>query len=262
MLKDSKKYNNTLYGLTNYWNYYAKSFIRHIKKHNLDQSKYHRVYDAMSIFLNDKGKQRYTDIINYAEKYINFNEINTVAELGCGGAYQMILLKKKYPHLTILLFDIPPFLYATESNVSKNTDKFVSYMDTRAMKPSDVVIDGSVYVFSNWMFPLIMYKNIDLFWNSGSFQEMESDVVGNYLDYVNLSAKNVLLYECMDNSLTWGVRTAKNNRERGVIKRVWLKNYIDGLSNFNLENLSIHEFPYCFTYWRNKNEKCRALPVL
>ena len=48
-----------------------------------------------------------------------------------------------------------------------------------------------------WKFPMIEEIPVDLFWNASSFQEMEPEVVANYLKFVNRAAKSVYLLEVM-----------------------------------------------------------------
>jgi len=250
MLKDYKKYRQTVYGLTPYWEYYAKSFINHIKKHGLDTKHYHRVYDSMSIHLNSKQKERYRRMISYVGEYVDYENLSLIVELGAGSGHQMTMLKEIYPHLTVWLFDIPPFLYVTEHNLSKHED-YVGYENTRSLRPDELKLDEKTYVFPNWKFPLILYHDVDLFWNSGSFQEMEKNVVSNYLAYVNHSSEYAFLYECMDNSREWGVKYLSDS-DNGVIDRVWLEDYKRGLKDFKLFDFRVDEFPYCMSMWINK----------
>jgi putative sugar O-methyltransferase len=59
-------------------------------------------------------------------------------------------------------------------------------------------IDEGIFVFGNWKLPELKDFSYDLFWNSASFQEMEPDVVLNYLSYVNRQTKKyVFLNEMM-----------------------------------------------------------------
>lgn len=92
---------------------------------------------------------------------------------------------------------------------------------------------GKIYIFGNWKFPIIENLNIDLFWNAASFQEMEPDVVANYLKYVNTQAKYVYLYERMD-----GKELASELKGGGVLQKTTIKEYINGLNNFILIDIS------------------------
>jgi len=68
----------------------------------------------------------------YCAKFIDFDSINTVVELGPGSGVQAEVLKKLHPHLRILLFDLPTQLYVCEQYL-KNVFKqeAVSYLENR-----------------------------------------------------------------------------------------------------------------------------------
>ena len=92
---------------------------------------------------------------------------------------------------------------------------------------------GKIFIFGNWKFPILEQLEIDLFWNSASFQEMEPDVVSNYLKYVNTQAKAVYLLETMK-----GKKIAKKKGDPGVIKKTTFQDYKNGLANFQLIDIS------------------------
>ena len=106
----------------------------------------------------------------------------------------------------------------------------------------------------NWKFPLVDKMAVDLFWNAASFQEMEPDVVANYLQYVNKSARNVYLQELMEGQIK-----AKGVGSKGVIQKTTLEDYQKGLSQFNMVNLSKCWTPlgisdqYSDSFWKLKN---------
>jgi len=47
-------------------------------------------------------------------KYVNFNSIESIMELGCGSGKQIEVIKKLHPKICFYLFDIPPQLYVCE----------------------------------------------------------------------------------------------------------------------------------------------------
>ena len=254
MIKDHLK-QDSLYQLTNYWKYYEKSFIRHLKKHGIDFK--HRAFHSMGAVKSVDRTKMYDDILCYLEKYVDMNSVKTIVELGFGGGQQTEIIKERYPDISFCLFDIPPMLYVGEQLLKeKYPDDVVGYSETKEkLRPPFDFESGKIYIFGNWLFPLIQYISVDLFINAGSFQEMEKDVVSNYLWYVNFSAGNVFLYECMDS--VHGVKKAnyKNNiisNSFGVLDNVCLREYVSGLVGFDLVDLCVYGYPYSLSFWKKK----------
>lgn len=164
----------------------------------------------------------------------------------------MEVLKKLHPELCFYLFDIPPQLYVCEQYLKAVFPGcVVSYRDTRDLITPPVE-PGKIFIWGNWKFPILEQVQIDLFWNSASFQEMEPDVVANYLKYVNNQAKRVFLMEVMG-----GQKVAKKRGDHGVLKQTTLKNYLEGLSNLKLVDLFAQrvipnisrDFGCSYAYW-------------
>lgn len=165
----------------------------------------------------------------YVARFVDFSKINTVVELGAGSGKNIEILAKAHPHLTILNFDIAPQLYVTEQYLKQALgSRVVSYRETRDLNFSKLE-KGKVYCLGAWDFPSLSSIQIDLFWNSASFQEMEPDVVLNYLKYVNASASHVYLMEKFD-----GKEVAKSEAHKGVLQPILLKHYQQGLTHFEL----------------------------
>ena len=92
---------------------------------------------------------------------------------------------------------------------------------------------GKIFIFGNWKFPILEKINIDLFWNDTSFQEMEPNIVANYLKNINTRANAVFLSQIME-----GKEVASKKGSHGVLKKTTLEDYKKGLSNFKLQDLS------------------------
>ena len=170
----------------------------------------------------------------YCCNHIDFDNIEIMVELGSGSGKQIEVIKKLYPDICFLLFDIPPQLYVCEQYLSAVfPDSVVSYNDTRNMDLLPKTQKGKIFIFGNWKFPIIEKVKIDLFWNAASFQEMEPDVVANYLSYINKQANAVFLQEVMS-----GKEVAKKKGDHGVLKQAKLEDYKNGLANFQLLDIS------------------------
>jgi hypothetical protein len=114
--------------------------------------------------------------------------------------------------------------------------------------------DGKIFIFGNWKLPELAFLKYDLFWNSASFQEMEPDVVLNYLKYVNQQTnKYVFLCEAMG-----GKELATAEGTHGVLEQTTLEHYKKGLIDFQLQDLSraihlpIMRSTYSFSFWSRK----------
>lgn len=205
------------------------------------------------------GKKVYTTSILhyylryvYCCKYIDFDNIEIMVELGGGSGKQIEVIKKLYPNISFLLFDIPPQLYVCEQYLSAVfPDSVVSYNDTRNMDVIPEKRKGKIFIFGNWKFPILEKVKIDLFWNAASFQEMEPEVVSNYLKYINNQANAVFLQEVMS-----GKEVAIKKGNRGVLKQTKLKDYKNGLTNFRLIDISPCILPmsemtnYSDSFWK------------
>ncbi len=170
----------------------------------------------------------------YCCNYIDFDNIEIMVELGSGSGKQIEIIKKLHPDICFLLFDIPPQLYVCEQYLKAVfPNSVVSYKDTRNMDSIPKIQKGKIFIFGNWKFPIIEKVKIDLFWNAASFQEMEPDVVANYLNYINKQADAVFLQEVMA-----GKEVARKKWNHGVLKQTKLEDYKNGLINFRLFDMS------------------------
>jgi putative sugar O-methyltransferase len=170
----------------------------------------------------------------YCSQFVNFENVKVYVELGSGMGKQVEVLKKLYPDMSFMLFDIPPQLYVCERYLETIfPGDVVSYEATRELQDPPKPEPGKIYMFGSWKFPILDRVKIDLFWNAASFQEMEPDVVANYLSYVNRQAQHVFLHEFMD-----GKERAKKKGHWGVLKPTVLEDYRRALSNFEMVNLA------------------------
>lgn len=171
----------------------------------------------------------------YCCKYMNFDSIHTVMELGSGAGKQIEVLRKLHPNLCFYIFDIPPQLYVCEQYLSELfPDSVVLYRQTRTMESIPLPEKGKIFIFGNWKLSELKNLKYDLFWNSAGFQEMEPFVVLNYLKYINQqTVKYVFLHERMN-----GVNKSTAKVQTGVIEQTKMEHYKKGLKDFHLEDTS------------------------
>lgn len=170
----------------------------------------------------------------YCSRFISFNDIKIIVELGSGSGKQAEVIMKLHPGLIYIIFDIPPQLYVCQQYLEKVfPGAVVGYDITQKFESFTELKKGMIYIVASWKFPLIAGLYIDLFWNAASFQEMEPDVVSNYLGFVNKVSKNIYLQQNMA-----GKETAPKPGERGVLQPVTLEDYKMYLSGYELADIS------------------------
>ena len=155
----------------------------------------------------------------FVHKYIKLKGDETIVELGSGSGFQVELLKKIYPNLTILCFDLPAQLYLCEVYLSKvfgDQEIVGSEKNLQAVSLSNLE-KGKIHMFGNWQFPLLANFKFDVFWNAASFGEMEPEIVTNYLSYI-------------DGNFSWAyLMQARNGKESsaesGVVKPILFADY-------------------------------------
>jgi len=165
----------------------------------------------------------------FVQKILNLKGNETIVELGSGSGLQVEILKKVFPDLTILCFDLPAPLYLCEQYLAAvlgNNAIVKSNRTLQATNLNECLEKGKVHLFGNWKFPLLKSLKIDLFWNAASFGEMEKDIVQNYLSYIRENCEAIYLLQ------------ARNGKESyansGVVTPLKFNDYNAMLSDFKL----------------------------
>ncbi len=191
--------------------------------------------DPEDVFVQS-GKTYTWNLITYylrylfAAQHVDFERQRVVVELGPGGGTSVEVLKKLHPHLTFVLFDIPPALYVSHQYLrAVFGDRVVPYRETRTMSALDRLEPGRIYVFGSWKFPLLASMRDYVFWNAASLQEMEPEIAANYLRYVDDGASAVYLNELMA-----GQFQARGRGQHGVLEQTVFAHYEAALRNFRL----------------------------
>jgi len=142
----------------------------------------------------------------FAQKHVRFRGDEIVVELGSGSGRQIELLKKLYPNLTVLCFDLPAQMYLCQTYLSEvlGHDQMVTTDRTLGWKDLSRLGKGKVHCFGNWQTPMLRDLDFDLFWNAASFGEMEPDVVERYLSFVTGRASWVYLLQARHGKETSG----------------------------------------------------------
>lgn len=142
----------------------------------------------------------------FIHKNIPIKGREIIVELGSGSGKQIEVLKKLYPGLTVLCFDLPAQIFLCETYLSEalgkesvvGTDTTLMWDDLSHLK------EGYIYFFGNWQIPLLNDFKFDIFLNAASFGEMEPEIVNNYLSHIKGKAKWIYLLQARHGKETTG----------------------------------------------------------
>ena len=204
-------------------------------KHSSIQGQLSNAYPISDVEVSDFGKPQDLFLIKgkkYTMKFLSFyvrycfaqNHIKlrgdeTIIELGSGSGFQVEILKKMYPKLTILCFDLPAQLYLCEKYLENvfGQESIVSSEKNLELTNLANLEKGKIHMFGNWQFPLLKNFKFDIFWNAASFGEMEPNIVANYLEYVKGNASWVYLMQARNGK--------ESSQESGVVKPILFADY-------------------------------------
>lgn len=132
----------------------------------------------------------------YCCQFIDFSKVDTVVEIGCGAGKFAEVLKKAHPHLGFYLLELAPQSYICHQYLRGvfGEDAVIHYDDLRNSKHIEVP-QGKIAVLGNWQVEDIKPQGRVLFVNTASFQEMEPDIVKNYIDYVKPYSQAIYLLQ-------------------------------------------------------------------
>jgi len=164
----------------------------------------------------------------YAQQYIQLKGNETIVELGSGSGHQVEVLKKVFPDLTILCFDLPYTIYLGYKYLynTLGEDQVINPLIGSKMNNLSEVVNGKVNMFGNWKFPLLNNFKFDVFWNAASFGEMEPKIVENYI--------NIILEGCQFIYLLQARHGKESGKKTGVIVPITFDNYDSMLNGFML----------------------------
>ena len=138
--------------------------------------------------------------INFIKKNSDFGNINNVVELGAGiGLLASAFLKLK-KNIKYFIVDIPPALYISEYFLKSLNYKVFGYNDLINQKEENIDFkDYQVICLPSWKLYLLKKKNMDLFINIQSFQEIEMEQTSNYLDIIlNIEPNYIYLHNSIE----------------------------------------------------------------
>ena len=135
----------------------------------------------------------------FLKRHCDLTDVHTVLEIGGGfGSLGEILLSDPRNEMFYIDIDIPPTIHCAHHYLAGvfGPDAILDYTTTRSQAELDITAMRASHraaTLAAWQLPKLQ-GSIDLFVNFISFQEMEPDVVKNYLSQVaRLQSRFVLL---------------------------------------------------------------------
>jgi len=194
---------------------------------NIETSTYGSPNDLFAI----DGKNYTLQFLSYYLRYCfiqkerPFRGDEIIVELGSGSGFQIEVLKKMYPDLTILCFDLPSPLFLCEHYLEKVfPSQIASATDHMDIDSLQNLEKGKIHMFGNWQFPLLKDFSFDIFWNAASFGEMEPNIVSNYLSFIQ--SESIYLLQAR--------KGKESSSTAGVKNKILFEDYNQMLNGYNL----------------------------
>jgi putative sugar O-methyltransferase len=164
-----------------------------------------------------------------------------VLEVGGGfGTLGEILASSSIPEIQYIDVDIPPTNFVAQYYLQKIFGKknVLTYAETSHCKQINIEKLPKFSVLCSWQIEKLVGE-IDLFVNFISFQEMEPQVVKNYLDnVVRLGARWILLRNMKEG------KNVANEKKIGVINPITGDDYISMLPDYELVERNVIPFGF------------------
>ncbi len=171
-------------------------------------------------------------VVADALRSIPFGGHSVFCELGAGLGRTIEILARLFPAATFLVFDIPPQLYVAHQYL---TAVFGSRVVPYGSLGEGALVDsaipghlrGRIIIEPSWRVPAWRRVHVDVFWNSASFQEMEPDVVTNYLESVAAMTPGHVYINALPGGNYWGEwKPGRGGTKQPVLEGT----YVDALS--------------------------------
>ncbi len=193
------------------------------------------------------GKRYSRSSLNYMlglsllKKHLGDDEIRTVLEIGGGfGTLGEILAQSGIQSLRYIDIDIPPTQFVAERYLTAalGQENVSGFSDTEHYETIGIEHLKTASVLCSWQIEKLKLK-VDLFVNFISFQEMEPEVVKNYLQHVKrLNTTWVLLRNMREGKQKLTATTA------GVKTPIKSTDYIAMLDGYELVEANVHPFGF------------------
>ncbi|GAB6069741.1 hypothetical protein JCM30760_08380 [Thiomicrorhabdus hydrogeniphila] len=178
--------------------------------------------------------------LSFLKKHADLSSFTTVMEIGGGFGTLGEILYQTLPKTQYIDIDIPPTLCCSSYYLQQvfGEAEVSTYKDIQSLEQIELKTLKKAAILPSWCIEKLQGK-IDLFVNFISFQEMEPEIVQNYLDNVTrLQADWVLLRNMRE-----GKQLRSQNRF-GVDKPIFSEDYARMLPDYDLIETNV--YPYGF----------------
>lgn len=194
------------------------------------------------------GKRYSRSSLNYLlglcllKKHLNEEVPQTVLEIGGGfGTLGEVLSSSGIDQMKYIDIDIPPTSFVAQRYLSEvyGESNVATYAKTKELDSIEINDLPVASVLCSWQIEKLKGK-VDLFVNFISFQEMEPNVVENYLYHIDrLEAKWILLRNMRE-----GKNIRKDGSSAGVETPILSEDYRKMLNNYELIESNVFPFGY------------------
>ena len=178
--------------------------------------------------------------LSFLQRYVPLQTINTVLEIGGGFGTLGEIVLKTFKNAQYIDVDIPPTSMASEYYLQQvfGADQVSTYQDAAELTDIPISSLQQASVLNSWQIEQLS-GNIDLFVNFISFQEMEPEIVQNYLEQVKrLNAKWLLLRNMREG------KQLRSQHRFGVETPILNEDYIRMLGGYELVDSNVMPFGY------------------
>ena len=138
----------------------------------------------------------YFNFVCFIAEFADISQYSTVVEIGSGSGAQAEILKKLFPHLTIILLDLAPQLYIAERYLSKSLpNDLIPYQESNSKDWEGPLLPGKIYCLPLRAIETLAPEGQVLFWNAASFGEMEPNVLQNYAKHISTFSSHLFLMQ-------------------------------------------------------------------
>lgn len=194
------------------------------------------------------GKKYSRSALNYAlgltflKRHIGQSKIQTVIEIGGGfGTLGELLLSDDTNQIKYIDIDIPPTSFVAQQYLTARfgSENVAGYASLRDKETIAINALPKASVMTSWQIEKLT-GNADLFVNFISFQEMEPEIVQNYLNHVDRLQTTWILLRNMRE----GKQIYKEGSHVGVKIPIKTDDYLNMLPNYTLVEKNVVPFGY------------------
>lgn len=178
--------------------------------------------------------------LSFLQRHVPLQTINRVLEIGGGFGTLGEIVLKTFDNTQYIDVDIPPTSMASEFYLQQvfGADNVSTYQDTVDFDAIPIHTLKQASVLNSWQIEQLTGE-IDLFVNFISFQEMEPEIVQNYLEHVKrLNAKWLLLRNMREG------KQLRSQHRFGVETPILTEDYIRMVGGYELVDSNVMPFGY------------------